>query len=153
MVADTVQQTVYPVTFTLDAAPPIVTLATNLLGLADTWALGSDMLRFNGTASDNMGLAAVQIKIGDAPFVEAGFDEISGEWKTAQLVADPEGKALAVTVQAIDRAGRITDVSGTIRGGFHDDQPAGYHHCGATKRPQRKQQCLLQLCWDRWRSE
>ncbi len=109
-----VQTTLYPVTFTLDAAPPTVTLDTDLLRLADTWALGSDMLRFHGTASDSVGLAAVQIKIGDASFVEAGFDENTGTWSTAQLVPDPEGKNLEVAVRAIDRAGRITDVSGAI---------------------------------------
>ncbi|MBW7883682.1 MAG: LamG domain-containing protein, partial [Caldilineaceae bacterium] len=109
-----VQTTLYPVTFTLDAADPAVTLDTDLLRLADTWALGSDMLRFNGTASDSVGLAAVQIKIVDAPFAEAVFDENSGTWSTAQLVRDPEGKVLKVTVRAVDRAGRMTYVTGDI---------------------------------------
>ena len=103
-----------PVNFTLDTADPTITLDTDLLLLADTWALGSDILRFNGTASDSVGLAAVQIKIGDSPFVEAGFDETSGKWSTAQLVPDPEGMTLKVIVRAIDKAGRVAETSGNI---------------------------------------
>ena len=110
--ASNVQQTLYPVTFTLDTLDPVVTLDTDLLGVAETWGLGSDVLRFNGTARDSMGLAAVQIKIGDAPFVDVTFD--GNAWYTAQQVPDPEGKTLTVRVRAIDRAGRITEVTGNI---------------------------------------
>ena len=53
-------------------------------------------------------------KVGDAPFVEAGFDEDTGDWSTAQLVPDPEGKTLTVSVRAIDKAGRISSISGAI---------------------------------------
>ncbi len=110
--ADAVQPTLDPVSFTLDTEPPLVTLDTDLLRLADTWAQGSDVLRFRGTASDNVELVAVQIKIGDAPFVDATFG--GGTWSTAQYVPDPDGQTLAVTVRAIDRSGQRSDFTGTI---------------------------------------
>ena len=107
------QQTLYPVSFTLDTQPPVATINTDSLGLAQTWGAGSDVLRFRGKASDTVELAAVQIKIGDAPFVDVTFDGV--DWFTALQVPDPEGKTLEnVRVRAIDRAGRITEVTETI---------------------------------------
>jgi hypothetical protein len=70
------------------------------------------MLRFNGTASDGVGLAAVQVRVDDGEFVDATFG--NGTWQTAIYVPDPEGRTLNVTVRAVDRAGRITEITQPI---------------------------------------
>ncbi|MBP8293278.1 MAG: hypothetical protein KAX65_10925, partial [Caldilineaceae bacterium] len=106
------QAEVYTVTFWLDAQPPAVTLDTVALTVADTWQLGSDMLRFHGTASDDVGLAAVQIMVDGQPFVNATFG--GGLWRTAVPVVNPEGRQLAITVRAIDFAGQVTTVTRTL---------------------------------------
>ncbi len=110
--ANATQSSDYPVTFTLDAQPPTVTIDPATLTLADTWAPGSDILRFNGTATDSVGLAAVQIREGNGSFVDVEFG--SGVWQTALPVTDPEGRTLTIRVRAIDRAGRVSEISQTI---------------------------------------
>jgi hypothetical protein len=107
--AGAVQNPLYPVTFQLDAQPPSLTLATAELTTADTWQVGSGVLRFHGAASDDVGLAAVQIKADNRPFANATFG--NGAWRTALPVADPEGRQLPVTVRAIDFAGQVTQIS------------------------------------------
>ncbi len=106
------QVTPFSLQFTLDSAAPALTLDSEPLTVADTYGLGSDMLRFGGTASDAVGLASVQIKVGNNPFVEATFS--NGTWQSALPVSDPEGATLAVTVRAWDFAGRVTEVSNSI---------------------------------------
>lgn len=110
--AGATQTTLFPVDFTLDTTPPTVTIDASALTTADTWQAQSGMLRFNGAASDNVGLAAVQVRVDDGAFTEATFG--NGTWQTALYVPDPEGRTLAVTVRAIDRAGRITEISQAI---------------------------------------
>lgn len=106
------QSSDFPVVFTLDAQAPTVTLDPATLTNADTWAQGSDILRFNGTANDSIGLAAVQIREGNNAFVDVEFG--NGVWQTALPVTDPEGRTLNITVRAIDRAGRVSETSQTI---------------------------------------
>ncbi|MCL4863014.1 MAG: hypothetical protein KJZ93_26625, partial [Caldilineaceae bacterium] len=101
-----------PATFTVDRQPPTVTIAAATLTNADTWAVGSGVLRFNGTASDSIGLAAVQIREGNSSFVDVQFG--NGVWQTALPVTDPEGRSLHITVRAIDRAGRMSQATQTI---------------------------------------
>ncbi len=101
-----------PVTFTLDTQPPTVTIDPATLTNADTWQPGSGVLRFKGAVNDAVGLAAVQIREGNNPFVDAGFG--NGIWQTALPVTDPEGRTLNITVRAIDRAGRISTVTQAI---------------------------------------
>jgi hypothetical protein len=96
--------TPFPVTFTLDRQAPTVTIDARTRTVADTWQPESGVLRFSGTASDGVGLAAVQIREGAQPFVDATFG--NGVWRTALPVRDPEGRTLSVVVRAIDRAGR-----------------------------------------------
>src|SRR5262249_32615916 len=110
--AGTVQSTSFPVRFTLDSQDPALTLDTLTVGNGDTWQSGSGILRFNGSASDSVGLAAVQIREGEHPFADASF--AAGAWHTALRVPDPEGRTLTITVRAIDRAGRITQISRAI---------------------------------------
>ena len=110
--ANATQATDTPITFTLDRQAPTVTIDPATLTAADTWAVGSNVLRFNGNASDTIGLAAVQIKEGNGGFVEVTFG--SGLWQTALPVTDPEGRTLIITVRAIDRAGRISEATQTI---------------------------------------
>lgn len=110
--ANATQATDTPITFTLDRQAPTVTIDPATLTDADTWAVGSNVLRFNGNATDSIGLAAVQIKEGNGGFVDATFG--SGLWQTALPVTDPEGRTLAITVRAIDRAGRISEATQTI---------------------------------------
>jgi hypothetical protein len=106
------QSTLFPVVFTLDQNPPSLTIDASALTIADTWQAQSGVLRFNGNASDSVGLAAVQIKEGDNDFTDATFG--NGTWRVALPVEDPEGRTLNITVRAIDRAGRITTISQQI---------------------------------------
>jgi len=106
------QTTLFPVTFTLDQNAPTVTIDASALTLADTWQAESGILRFNGTASDSVGLAAVQIREGANAFVDTTFG--NGTWRVALPVQDPEGRTLTISVRAIDRAGRTSEVTQTI---------------------------------------
>ncbi len=110
--AGAVQTTAFPVTFTLDKAPPALTIDTNTLTNADVWQPQSGILRFNGTSSDSVGLAAVKVRVDDGEFADATFG--GGAWQTALYVPDAEGRTLTVTARAIDRAGRITEVTQQI---------------------------------------
>ena len=106
------QTTLFPVIFTLDQNAPVVTIDASALTLADTWVAQSGVLRFNGNASDSVGLAAVQIREGNNGFTDATFG--GGTWRVALPVADPEGRSLNITVRAIDRVGRITQLTQAI---------------------------------------
>src|SRR5262249_3595959 len=110
--AGATQTTVYPVVFTLDRQAPSITTDASALTLDDTWQSCSGVLRFNGSAADSVGLAAVQIREGSGAFADASFG--AGSWHTALLVPDPEGRTLSITVRAIDRAGRITQITQSI---------------------------------------
>jgi hypothetical protein len=110
--AGATQTTVYPVVFTLDRQAPALTIDASALTLDDTWQSGSGILRFNGSAGDSVGLAAVQIREGEHAFADASFG--NGAWHTALLVQDPEGRTLNIVVRAIDRAGRITQITQSI---------------------------------------
>ena len=98
-----------PVRFYLDTTPPLLTLDTTDLTLADTWGPGSNVLRFHGAVSDAGAVAAVQIKVGAAPWVDVTFDATS--WRTAVSVIDADGTTLPVAVRAYDLAGRITEIA------------------------------------------
>ncbi|MEZ4862420.1 MAG: LamG-like jellyroll fold domain-containing protein [Caldilineaceae bacterium] len=106
------QTTLFPVVFTLDQNAPTLTIDAGTLTLADTWQAQSGVLRFNGNASDSVALAAVQIREGANDFTDATFG--NGTWRVALPVADPEGRTLNITVRAIDRAGRITQLNQNI---------------------------------------
>jgi len=107
------QTTLFPVTFTLDQNDPTVTIDASALTLADTWQAESGILRFNGTASDSVGLAAVQIREAGAPGANAFVDTTfgNGTWRVALPVQDPEGRTLTISVRAIDRAGRVSETT------------------------------------------
>jgi hypothetical protein len=107
-----VQNNLFPVRFTLDTQPPNVNIDANPLTISDTWQSQSGVLRFHGAASDSVCLAAVQVRVGDEPFVDATFG--SGLWRTAQYVLDPEGKTLVIHVRAIDCAGRISEATQSL---------------------------------------
>ncbi|MCX6047063.1 MAG: Ig-like domain-containing protein, partial [Chloroflexi bacterium] len=106
------QTTLFPVTFTLDSAPPNVAIDASVLTVADTWQPESGILRFNGTANDTIGLATVQVRVDDGAFVDAAF--ANGAWQTAIHVQDPEGRTLMLTVRASDLAGRVTEITQAI---------------------------------------
>lgn len=118
-----VQTTLFPVTFTLDTQAPTVTLDDSPLTAGDTYGPGSDVLRFNGTASDGVGLAAVQISINGGPFADVTFG--NGTWRTALPVTDPEGKVLSVTLRAIDLAGRVSTLTRSITVDISTPNPPG----------------------------
>ncbi|MCL4830278.1 MAG: tandem-95 repeat protein [Caldilinea sp.] len=107
--AGATQMDVHPVTFAVDAQPPAVTVDTGDLTQADAWQVGSGVLRFRGAASDDVGLAAVQIAVDAQPFMNAVFG--GGQWRAALPTVDPEGRQLAVRVRAIDFAGQVTQVN------------------------------------------
>ena len=98
--------------FTLDTEDPAAAINTTTLGVADTYQLGSGILRLKGTATDVIGLAAVKVSVDDQPFMDAEFD--GSTWHVAYPVKDPEGRSLVLTVRATDLAGRRTEVSGRI---------------------------------------
>jgi hypothetical protein len=106
------QTTRFPVTFTLDKARPTATIETSVLTLADTYQIGSGLLRFRGTASDSRCLAAVQLRVGNQPFVDVAHG--GGKWQAVYPVNGPEGQTLAVTVRAIDCAGQAVEVTRNV---------------------------------------
>ncbi len=110
--AGATQTTLLPVPFQLDSEAPTVTLDTVEVGTADTWALGSGILQFRGSASDTVGLAAVQVKVGIRPWIDAAFS--NGSWHIAYPVPAPEGQTLTVLVRAIDLAGQSTEISRAV---------------------------------------
>lgn len=111
------------VSFFVDTQAPAVTLATTTIDAGGTWGLGTGMVRFGGSASDDGQIAAVQINVDGDGWVEAIFDQAAGTWRAAVLVADPDGRDLDVAVRAFDLAGRMTVISDGTDVQFAD---AGY---------------------------
>ena len=101
-----------PVSFTLECIKhqPSHSNAETLT-TADTWALGSEVLVFSGTAADSVGLAWVKIRAGDGPFKPVKL--LTGnQWEAAIVIPDSQTTTgVDVTVRARDYAGRITEVS------------------------------------------
>ena len=109
------QATTFPVTFSLDRAAPQVTLDATARDAGDTYQLGSGMMRFDGTASDTIGLATVQVRVGDGPFADVEFAP-DGTWQTAQWLGfAPEGQEYVIGVRAVDLAGRVTEIERTVK--------------------------------------
>ncbi|CAA9261089.1 MAG: hypothetical protein AVDCRST_MAG93-2188, partial [uncultured Chloroflexia bacterium] len=112
--ANNTQATPFRATFQVDTTPPAVTLATTVLEADDTLQQGSGMMRFTGAATDTLGLATVQLRVGDGAFTDVAFSR-DGKWHTVQWLGHaPEGQSFLITVRAIDHSGRITEVSRTI---------------------------------------
>jgi hypothetical protein len=107
--AGATQSATYPVRFWFDTQAPLLALDATPIDSADTYQRQSGILRFRGTASDSLRLAAVQVRVGEEPFTDAFFE--AGAWSTALVVEDPEGQVLPVTVRALDFAGRTTVVT------------------------------------------
>jgi hypothetical protein len=110
--AGSTQSTLFPISFTLDQSAPSVTIDSSALTSSDTWQMQSGVLRFNGTVSDGVGLATVQVREQETDFVDAIIE--GDTWRVALAVADPEGRTLTIIVRAIDQAGRITEVTQQI---------------------------------------
>lgn len=103
------------VSFTADTAAPTVTLDKLTLSESDSLSAGSGMLRLSGTASDSLGLAAVQLRIGDGAFGDVTLQS-DGSWSTTRWFGwGAEGDSRSVTVRALDRAGRVTDLTRTVQ--------------------------------------
>lgn len=104
-----------PPTFSLDTQPPAVALLTDVLTEADTYAGGSGIMRFHGTASDGLGLSTVQIQVDGGPFEDVTLHS-DGTWRTALFLGrDAYGKTYEITVRAIDQAGRISTVTKSVQ--------------------------------------
>jgi hypothetical protein len=100
------------ISFVVDRQAPVAALTNSQVTKADSYGPQTNILRFRGTASDDAGLVAVQVKVGDQPYADA---TISGDqWRIAYPVTDPEGQQLAVKVRAIDAAGNVTEISQTL---------------------------------------
>jgi hypothetical protein len=106
------QTTLFPSGFTLDTRPPALTIDPTPLTVSDTYQLGSDILRFHGQTNDTVGLASVQLRVGNLPWADASFG--GGAWRIAYRVPDPEGKNLPITARATDLAGRVTEVTQNV---------------------------------------
>ena len=112
--AGNVQANAAPPTFTFDAQAPTITLLTDVLTAADTYGIGSGIMRFHGSAGDSIGLAAVQIQVDGGPFQDVTL-RADGTWSTAiYLGPNPYGKTYQITVQAIDQAGQRTSVTKAV---------------------------------------
>ncbi len=99
------------ITFTLDLSAPEIDLSTTVLDQSASYPLGSGILRFSGIATDSVGLAAVQLRIGDGPFEDATLED-DGTWHTARwLGSSVYGQSYRVTARAIDRAGQVSDLT------------------------------------------
>ena len=100
-VTDSQGATVYgePISFTLDQQPPTVALDPGTLTTSDTWALGSEVLVFSGTAADTVGLAWVKIRSGNGIFKDVKVTD--GMWEAAIVIPDSQTQtAVEVTVRA-----------------------------------------------------
>ncbi|MFN8489011.1 MAG: LamG-like jellyroll fold domain-containing protein [Caldilineaceae bacterium] len=106
------QSTATSITFVADRQPPTVNLAQTTVTKADSYGAQSNILRFHGAASDDAGLVAVQVKVGDQAYANAIFG--NGNWRIAYPVTNPEGQQLAVKVRAIDAIGNVTEISQTL---------------------------------------
>jgi hypothetical protein len=81
---------------------------------SDGYDIGSGIIRFSGVATDSVGLAAAQLKIGNGAFQDVTLNP-DGSWATAQpLGNDSQGQTFEVTVRAIDKAGRISDTTRSV---------------------------------------
>ncbi|NCC31206.1 MAG: hypothetical protein EOM24_04175 [Chloroflexia bacterium] len=99
------------VSFQVDRAAPSVTLADDTITSEDRMAPGSSIFSLSGTASDSLGLAAVQVSINNEPFADATLRP-DGNWSTARWFGwNAEGKSFSITVRALDLAGRQTEIS------------------------------------------
>ena len=91
------------------------------LGVSRTWQLGSGVLVLEGNVSNVENLAAVQVKVGDQGYIDAQFGD--GRWGVAYPVTDPEGKTLAISVRAIDKAGQVTQIGDGLATDFSTANP------------------------------
>jgi hypothetical protein len=105
-----------PVTFFADASAPTVALSTTSIDSSGAWAPGSDVIRLTGTVGDDGEILRVRVKVDNAAWIDARVDAApgaSGTWRAAVPVRNPDGRALSVKVRAYDRAGRLTEISGS----------------------------------------
>jgi hypothetical protein len=109
-----VQSPAYSLNLLIDRADPTVTLADESLDASETYGQGSGVARLRGTASDSMGLAAVQTRVGTNEFSDVTLNA-DGSWSTAlYLGADFESEQYSVAIRAIDRAGRASIITRTV---------------------------------------
>lgn len=108
-----VQQTLFPITVKVDGEGPAVTITTDRFTEAETYELGSGLMRLRGTVSDTMGIASVKVSVADGPFTDVTLDE-DGTWRTTLYLGNAEGENVALTVQATDLSGRTSEMSKEI---------------------------------------
>jgi len=111
------------ITFTLDLQKPEIELSKIVLEPGDTYQLGSGIIRFSGVATDTVGLAAVQLRVGDGPFEDATLHD-DGSWSTARWLGSATyGQSYHITVRAIDWASQINDLTQVILVDIGDPAP------------------------------
>ncbi|MEZ4615833.1 MAG: LamG-like jellyroll fold domain-containing protein [Caldilineaceae bacterium] len=106
------QRTFFPTRFLLDTALPIATLRVSTAPISSTYGAGSAIKFFSGQAADTLCLAAVQVQVGDQPYMDVAFAD--GSWSAAVPTNGPSGELLSVTVHALDCAGQITAFSQAV---------------------------------------
>lgn len=108
------QPAIFPVDVWIDLHNPAISLAASVVRQSDGYDIGSGIIRFSGVATDSVGLAAAQLKIGNGAFQDVTLNP-DGSWATAQpLGNDSQGQTFEVTVRAIDKAGRISDTTRSV---------------------------------------
>jgi Ca2+-binding RTX toxin-like protein len=111
------------ITFTLDLHRPEIELSKTVLEPGDTYQLGSGIMRFSGVATDTVGLAAVQLRMGDGPFEDATLHD-DGTWSTARALGNATyGQSYRITVRAIDWASQITSLTQVVLVNIDDPAP------------------------------
>ncbi|MCB0144559.1 MAG: hypothetical protein KDE50_32055 [Caldilineaceae bacterium] len=104
----------FSTTFTLDQWQPDIELIQEILTVTDTYAIGSGMMRIGGFVTDTVGVAAVQVRIGNNEFADAMFDE-DGTWRAAVwLGVNAYEHEYSLTIRALDNAGHSTEIQRTV---------------------------------------
>jgi hypothetical protein len=108
----TIQDTLYPVQFTLDTDTPRLTLDTTIVTTTARYMQSIRRVQLRGQVEDEQGINLVQVS-NESSSVEA---QVSGnQWTTGWTLPDiSDGKSYELQVQAVDTAGQQTTITKTV---------------------------------------
>lgn len=105
------QTETHPLEVVIDGTPPTVTLDANLfVGVGA--AVSFDGVRLSGTATDNVGIVQVLVRLDGGAAISADYN--NGTWQLPLNVANNDGGSLNVTIIARDRGGNVTTINETV---------------------------------------